>query len=152
MMVDGKAVYDQIKARAEVTEASMTSARRITATVSAENYRPFVEFLVKLGFDHVIMITGLDNGKELEVLLHLGRSVVVTVRTVLNMDKPVLDSLVDILPGIPFHEREVHDVLGVDYRNSPDQSRVILPYDWPSGVYPLRKSFSPKTPEPLRRG
>jgi len=142
---------DLIKSREGVIDVKITSPRRITATVSPGSYRTFVEFLAQSGFEHVVAITGVDTGNGIEVLLHLGTSTVVTVKTLLSPDTPELDSVADILQGIPFYEREVHDLLGVKILNNPDMSRVMLPADWPEGVYPLRRSFVSKTPEPLRK-
>jgi Ni,Fe-hydrogenase III component G len=36
-------------------------------------------------------------------------------------------------------EREIHDILGIDFKNHPNLKRLILFDDWPEGVYPLRK-------------
>lgn len=149
-MQDEAQLLELIKTRNEVTEAKITHPRRITVSVSSDNYPHFVKFLAENGINHVINMTALDNGKELEVMLNLGRSVVVTVRTLVTMDKPELESVIDVLPSVSFNEREVHDLLGIDFKHNPDLSRVILPEDWPEGVYPLRKSFTPEIPKPLR--
>ncbi|MHA1469845.1 MAG: NADH-quinone oxidoreductase subunit C, partial [Candidatus Asgardarchaeia archaeon] len=37
--------------------------------------------------------------------------------------------------------REIHDVLGIDFKNHPNLERLILADDWPEGVYPLRKEY-----------
>ena len=151
MRLETEPIFNTISTRSEVIEAKITSPRRITVTVSPENYHPFVEFIVKSGINHIITASWSDNGKELEILLHMGRSVIVTTRVVLGLEKPELDSLTDILPAISFLEREINDLVGVSYRNHPGLSRIMLPENWPKDVFPMRKSFTPKTPEPLRR-
>jgi NADH-quinone oxidoreductase subunit D len=44
-----------------------------------------------------------------------------------------------LLPGASFHEREVADLFGVTFEGHPNPGRLVLPDDWPSGLYPLRK-------------
>ncbi len=90
-------------------------------------------------------MTGLDTGKEIEILTHLfGQGVEVTVKTSTSRDKPKIDSLVDILPGSIFYEREVYDLVGVKFEGHPNLQRLVLPEEWPEGVHPLRKDFKPK--------
>lgn len=151
-MSDEETLLQSIKARDEVIEASLTSPRRILATVAPENYFRFVEFLKDSGVSHVITITCIDMCSNVEVLLHLGRKIVVTVRVLLSAEKPEIGSLANILPGILIHEREIHEMMGINIKNSPDLSRFLLSEDWPEGIYPLRKSFVAKTPDPVRRG
>jgi NADH-quinone oxidoreductase subunit C len=49
--------------------------------------------------------------------------------------------VVSLLPGAVLYEREVHDLLGVVFDGHPSLERLILPDDWPEGVYPLRKDY-----------
>jgi NADH-quinone oxidoreductase subunit C len=49
------------------------------------------------------------------------------------------------------YEREVHDILGVQFTGHPDLARLLLPDEWPDGVYPLRKEFRSKSQEPIRK-
>jgi Ni,Fe-hydrogenase III component G len=149
-MQDEAHLLELIQTRNEVEEVKLTRPRRITVSVSADNYHAIVKFLAENGINHVITMTALDNGRELEVMLNLGRSTAVTVRTLVPMEKPELESVSDVLPSVSFNEREVHDLLGIVFRHSPDLSRVVLPDDWPEGVYPLRKSFTPEIPKPVR--
>jgi NADH:ubiquinone oxidoreductase subunit C len=150
-MSNEETLFQSIKARAEVIEVRLTSVRRILATVAPENYFRFVGFLKDSGVSHVIAITCIDMCRNVEVLLHLGRKTIVTVRVLLSTEKPEIDSLASILPGVVIHEREIHEMMGINIKNSPDLSRFLLSEDWPEGVYPLRKSFVAKTPDPVRR-
>jgi len=57
-------------------------------------------------------------------------------------EAPLLQSLVDLIPGAAIYEREVHDLFGVEFEGNPDLSPLLLPDGWPEGVYPLRKWWS----------
>ena len=52
-----------------------------------------------------------------------------------------IPSVVDIIPGVAWAEREVHDMIGVEPLGHPDPRRLVLPDDWPDGLHPLRKDF-----------
>jgi len=93
---------------------------------------------------HVSTITGLDNGTDLEVLYHLARGgAVVTLRVTVPRDRPEVPSIVDLIPGAAWYEREVRDLLGVEPAGNPDPGRLVLTEDWPRGIYPLRKDWPP---------
>lgn len=127
--------------------------RRVFLYASPKRYRDVVRFLAeRLGFEHVQTITATDLGKEIEVMPHLGRGLTVSVRTRVPKDNPVVDSIVDVIPGASVHEREVHDLLGVEFKGNPNLARILLPEDWPKGVYPLRRGVRVEPPKPLREG
>ncbi len=125
--------------------------RRVFVTVPIEIYKEVIRYLVEeLGFNHVQAMTGLDAGKFIEVMLHLGRGITITVRTRIEKDRSVLSTITDLVPGASLHEREIHDLLGVVFEGHPNLTRVIVPEGWPENVYPLRKEYHPEQPKPIR--
>ncbi len=65
----------------------------------------------------------------------------VVLRTAVPRDNPVLDSIVDIVPGALSGELETHDLLGVLFQGNPYLRRgFFVPSDVAEkGVYPLRR-------------
>jgi NADH-quinone oxidoreductase subunit C len=65
----------------------------------------------------------------------------VVLRTAVPRDNPVLDSIVDIVPGALSGELETYDLLGVVFRGNPYLKRgFFVPSDVAEkGVYPLRR-------------
>ena len=35
----------------------------------------------------------------------------------------------------------MHEILGINFKGHPDLKRLLLPDDWPDGVYPLRRDY-----------
>ncbi|NJE55003.1 hydrogenase large subunit [Thermococcus sp. 21S9] len=65
----------------------------------------------------------------------------VFLRAYLPADDPSFPSVAEKLPAALWIEREVKDLLGFNPVGHPDPRRLILPEDWPEGVYPLRKDM-----------
>jgi NADH-quinone oxidoreductase subunit C len=70
----------------------------------------------------------------------LTKKVMIEVRAKVEGDNPSIDSICDLFPGLDWHEREVHEMFGVNFKGHPNMNLLILP-DELEGAYPLRKSF-----------
>ncbi|MCE4606747.1 MAG: NADH-quinone oxidoreductase subunit C, partial [Desulfurococcales archaeon] len=68
----------------------------------------------------------------------------VLLKIYMDPDDPSFPSTADKIPAALWIEREVRDLLGFIPVNHPDPRRLILPEDWPEGVYPLRKDMDYK--------
>ncbi len=66
-----------------------------------------------------------------------------------DAQKPSVPSITPVIKGANWSEREIRDLLGVEFPGHPDPRRLVLADDWPQGVYPLRKEFDyTAKPEP----
>ena len=45
------------------------------------------------------------------------------------------------VPATEWIEREIHELLGVEFRNHPDMRHLLLADDWPADNHPLRKDW-----------
>ncbi|MEM3948420.1 MAG: NADH-quinone oxidoreductase subunit C, partial [Zestosphaera sp.] len=65
----------------------------------------------------------------------------VVVRTYLPRERPVIQTLIDLMPGALAGELEAHDLLGVLFEGNAYMRRsFFIPEDVSSkGIYPLRK-------------
>ena len=67
----------------------------------------------------------------------------VSVRSLLSRDKPSMPSLATVIKAANWIEREMNELMGVEFEGHPDMRRLVLSSEhWPQGVYPLRKDFS----------
>jgi NADH-quinone oxidoreductase subunit C len=57
----------------------------------------------------------------------------------LSGNDPVVDSLVPVWPGAGWLEREIYDLMGIQFTGHPDLRRILLPEDWVG--HPLRRDF-----------
>jgi len=99
-----------------------------------------------LGILHLAFITVVDREGSFELtyeLLDL-RGGIVRVRTTIEGDEPVIDTVTNIYPTANWHEREAYDMFGVAFKGHPDLRRT---YMWQDHFdhHPLLKSFEIST-------
>jgi membrane-bound hydrogenase subunit beta len=126
----------------KLIEIKTPRKRRIFARVEAGSFKETLPRLIDdVKLTHLVTITGADVGQEIELLYHFthGGSTVVTVGFKIPKDGPVVKTITDLVPGAVLYEREIHEMLGVDFEGHPNMMPLVLPEEWPAGVYPLRK-------------
>lgn len=94
-------------------------------------------------FDYLFCLSGVDYGDALGVVYHLEslkhRHCVVVKCKTSNRENPVIPTVCDIWRTAEFLEREVYDLLGIDFTNHPDMRRLFLEDNWVG--HPLRKDY-----------
>jgi NADH-quinone oxidoreductase subunit C len=53
---------------------------------------------------------------------------------------PRIDSITPLFPGADWIEREMWEMLGIEFTGHPDMKKLLLCDDWPQGNYPLRRT------------
>jgi membrane-bound hydrogenase subunit beta len=126
-----------------VYDTKLPRLDRAFARVKREKFRDVVRYLKKEeGFEHITTITGTDMKDNFEVTYHLRNGgFSFSLKVTVPKDDPKIPSITDILNGAILYEREVNDLIGVFPEGHPDPKRLILAYDWPEGVHPLRKEW-----------
>ncbi len=64
---------------------------------------------------------------------------IVLFTTDLPKEQPRIDSLVGVYAGANWHEREAHEMFGIDFVGHPNLIKLYLPDGFEG--YPLQKSF-----------
>ena len=120
------------------------SPRRIYVEVKPEDIPETTLFLFRELEARFSIATGVDTPAAIEVLYHWAFDqcgLMFTVRTKLNRDQPVVESIAPICKGAEWIEREMWELLGITFRNHPDLRHLLLADDWPEGKYPLRHDY-----------
>jgi NADH:ubiquinone oxidoreductase subunit C len=160
------AIVDELKTAETLLEkftlqVSYPEENRVDVTIDPVNIKPAVNILLYEGhWGYLSAITALDQpeyeldeatkekkvlaGKgHLELLYHFCRgAAIATLRVSLSYEDPSIDSTCGILSSATLYEREAAELLGVNFKGTPNTDHLILPDSWPNGVYPLRKSFT----------
>ena len=123
------------------------NSQRVYIDIDPESIREVGRYLWKDRGARYVIATTLDNRSSFEVIHHFSLDreggVMVSVRSLLSREKPSMPSLAPMIKAASWIEREMHELMGVDFEGHPDMRRLILSSEhWPEGVYPLRKDFS----------
>lgn len=118
--------------------------RRFFVEVKPEEIKKTITLLFKELNARFSIASGVDTYKEIEILYHFAfdsHDFVLTIKTKLNRDNPEIDSVACICKGIEWIEREMWELLGINFKNHPDLRHLLLKEDWPEGKYPLRRDY-----------
>lgn len=102
----------------------------------------------KEGFDRLGNLTAVDWKDRIEMVYHLynmEENVKLEVKAALDSAAPLIESATSLYPGAEFEEREVYDLMGVEFLGHPDLRRILMPDDYPA--HPLRKDFVAPVPK-----
>ncbi|MFO7956909.1 MAG: NADH-quinone oxidoreductase subunit C [Candidatus Brocadiia bacterium] len=126
----------------KIQELTVHSDRRIYIDVAPEDLVEAARALFEGMGARYAIASGMETVDGFEVLHHFAfdsRHVLVSLRVRTDAEEPVFDSLAPMIEGASFIEREMRDLLGIEFRGHPNPERLILSDDWPEGVYPLRR-------------
>ncbi len=149
-------IKDKVKERlnGKFSDWVQKNPRRIYLTIDKKDLREVSEILYKEFKMRLSTVSGVDNQENFELIYHFGydrSGELFNVRVfVFDRDKPEVDSLTPMFRATEWVEREIHEMLGINFLGHPDLKHLLLDHDWPSDNYPLRKECTlTKKPYPL---
>lgn len=118
------------------------SPRRIYFSVKPEHIRETANILfndLKMRFS---IASGQDTPQGLEILYHFSfdkTGELFSVRVLIEDKKePKVDSLAVLFPAAEWIEREMWELLGINFVGHPNLKRLLLAENFPEGIHPLR--------------
>jgi len=135
---------EKLKSRFEekVTVFEKTKSRIYVDVWDKKNALDVVKFLFIDEGLRFSIASGVDTREGIEILYHMAddrTNVRITVRTLAEKPFPEMPTATGFMPAADWIEREIHELLGVNFVGHPELKKLLLPDDWPQGVYPLRK-------------
>ncbi|MDT8337132.1 MAG: NADH-quinone oxidoreductase subunit C [Candidatus Izemoplasmatales bacterium] len=76
------------------------------------------------------------------IVFNWEKPVYVQVRTKIDREDPVMESILPIFPGAKYYEREAHEFFGITFPGNPDYEKQLILENW-DDIPPLRKDFDP---------
>jgi len=123
----------------------------IVDTVTAHSLAEFLGNNDILPFNYLRNVTGTDKIDHFEVAYNLASiphgkpnlpdeyktiGLIVVIR---DRNKPASPSMIDIWPGADFQEREIFDLVGIEFTGHPDLRRILLDDEFVG--HPLKKDY-----------
>ena len=128
-------------------EIQQRSQKRVYIRVPREHLKEISQIIFRELGAKFSIATGIDVREGFEVLYHFTLDkygFICTVRTLAPRDDPKLDSLVSVIPATTWIEREIHDILGVNFEGHPNLKRLVKAEFLDENEYPFRKDFDQK--------
>lgn len=118
----------------------------LNINIASTDWLPFATQLRNtdsLNFNFLFCLTCIDWKTHLTMVYHLTSTSYrhnIVVKSTLEKSKPEIETVCNIWRTAEFHEREVYEMFGVNFKNHPDLRLLILPDGW-EGKNPMLKDF-----------
>jgi len=110
--------------------------------INPEDLKSCAEILFNGLRMRLITASGTDARRHIEILYHFtddNSGQVFSLRVFLKDKKDLsIDSLAPMFKGAEWIEREIHELLGVNFKGHPNLKHLLLSDDWPGNNFPLR--------------
>lgn len=108
----------------------------------------FARFMhVQLKFRFIIA-SAMHTKRGIEILYHFSDDStgnIINIQVVLDENNPEIESLTGIFVAADWIEREMHEIMGINFLNHPNLKKLLSEGNWAEGVYPYRKSHQLKS-------
>ena len=124
------------------------SDRRIYIDITPQSVQEASRLMLDEFAARLQIATGVDSSDGFEVLYHWAldkEGFVITLRVLLDHDSAELDSIALMCPAAEWIEREMWELLGIQFKGHPDLRHLLLADDWPEGNYPMRRNHEVTT-------
>jgi NADH-quinone oxidoreductase subunit C len=101
-----------------------------------------------LNCNYLRNVSGVDYETHMEVVyypLNMDSRDCYCIKVRADREQPSIPSVTPIWETANWNEREIYDLLGIDFPGHPDLRRIMMPDDWVG--HPLRKDYVPLDPE-----
>lgn len=119
-----------------------------TLVLEPSHWPAAARLLKERGYRYLRNVSGVDYETHLEVvyfLLDIERKQDAAVKLRTGREAASIPSATPVWATANWNEREIYDLLGVDFPGHPDLRRIMMPDDWVG--HPLRKDYEPLDPE-----
>ena len=134
----------------EILEITEKNQRRIIITIKPDAILKVAEYLYKSEGFRFIIASALHTKKGFEIHYHFSKDsvgLILNLHVILDRNNPEAESLSNMFSASNWIEREMHELFGINFRNHPNQDKLISEGNWAEGVYPYRKDFKSITEE-----
>lgn len=133
-------IKEKLSPQATILEKSPS---RVFITVSNAEAKELAHYFFIDLSSRFSIASGVDTRLGIELLYHFAFDqvgLVITIKTMVPKPELEMESFSSFMPAAEWIEREIHEMLGVKFIGHPKLETLLLPDDWPEGVYPLRKN------------
>lgn len=126
---------------AEILDINEKNDKRITVDIPGKAIIKISRYLYHDQHFRFIIASALQTKKGFEIYYHFSfdsTGLILNLHVVLPQEKPEVESLTALFEGASWIEREMHEILGINFLNHPNLEKLISQGNWAEGVYPYR--------------
>jgi NADH-quinone oxidoreductase subunit C len=130
--------------KSDIRGIAEKNQKRIIVTVEPDSIVKVADYLYRVEGFRFIIATALHTKKGFEIHYHFSKDatgLILNIHVILDMNNPQIESLSNMFNASNWIEREMHELLGINFLNHPNQEKLISEGNWAEGFYPLRKEF-----------
>ncbi len=138
-------ILQEIADKFSEIEVKIHAPRRLYLRTPREKVYDLAEFLFKQKRFRLSIATGIDTREGIEILYHFTHDESGTyynIKTLIPKDDCQIRSLAVFCPAANWIEREMHELLGVDFTGHPNLIPLLTAENWPSDLHPLRRDYA----------
>ncbi len=126
----------------DLIQVDRLSERRLSAHINPGQIVNVARLLHGSLHFRFIIATAMHTRKGIEILYHFSDDStgnIINISVVLDDKNPEIESLTGIFTAADWIEREMHEILGINFLNHPNLEKLLSEGNWAEGVYPYRK-------------
>jgi Ni,Fe-hydrogenase III component G len=128
----------------DILEIAIKNEKRVIITLRPASISNIAGYLFRTEGFRFIIASALHTKRGFEIHYHFSKDTVgliLNIHVILDKDSPQIESLSNMFNASNWIEREIHELLGIDFLNHPNQEKLLSEGNWAEGVYPFRKEF-----------
>lgn len=126
---------------AGIFQVAVKNERRATLLVDKQKIVEIADYLFRECHYRFIIASAMDSKEGFEILYHFSEDksgLILNLKVILDKNKPEIESLTCLFEASSWIEREIHEILGIDFLHHPNLEKLISEGNWAEGVYPYR--------------
>ena len=126
-----------------IDQVAVRNDRRATLTIHKEKIVEIADYLFRHLQWRFIIASAMESNQGIEILYHFSNDqsgLILNIKVILDKEKPEIESLTCLFEAASWIEREMHEILGINFLHHPNLEKLISEGNWAEGVYPYRMS------------
>lgn len=118
-------------------------ARRALVEIDPGQLITIAGWLYRTAGCRFVIASGMDTGSRLEIIYHFSYDpggLLLNLLVPLEYENARVESLTGLFEAANWIEREIYEILGIEFTNHPELKPLVSDGNWQPGEYPYRKN------------
>lgn len=141
-------VKELVESKFNVLKTEVIDQYQVSFVVDKEDIHRLLSTLKLAGWKQLSYMSAVDWPRDNQfeivyIVMNWEKPVHIQIRTRIDRENPVMESILPIFPGVKYYERECHEFFGVKFPGNPGHEKQLILEEW-DDIPPLRKDFDPR--------